>query len=287
MHGQDRTTDEPDDRRREALGRGHLHAGRALGPLRPGAGRVARGGRRPAARPVLPLQGARADGVLRGARRPRASSRRAGSRRGRRTTRRSATTPTATWSPASRSAPARSGTGCRWRWVRRSACAPRASTARVVVLVGDAELDEGSNHEAIELAGRARAGGAHRGRDRQPVVVVRRARPDRSNASRSRAGTRSPSTAATTTLLEKALSAPRVRPAQRRRGRRGGEVMNPRVQFARTAADLVDDRPVRRARVRRDLRPVLRRGRDAVIPTGSSTSASASSCWSASARASP
>jgi transketolase len=33
------------------------------------------------------------------------------------------------------------------------------SSARVVVLVGDAELDEGSNHEAIAVAGRASLGG--------------------------------------------------------------------------------------------------------------------------------
>jgi len=38
-------------------------------------------------------------------------------------------------------------------------------TGRVVVLVGDAELDEGSNHEAIALAGRL-------GLDRLTVVVV-------------------------------------------------------------------------------------------------------------------
>ncbi len=41
----------------------------------------------------------------------------------------------------------------------------RGSSARVVVLVGDAELDEGSNHEAIELA-------AARGLDGLTVVVV-------------------------------------------------------------------------------------------------------------------
>jgi len=41
----------------------------------------------------------------------------------------------------------------------------QARSSRVVVLVGDAELDEGSNHEAIALAGRL-------GLDRLTVVVV-------------------------------------------------------------------------------------------------------------------
>ena len=51
--------------------------------------------------------------------------------------------------------------------------------SRVVVLVGDAELDEGSNHEAVELAGALslwRRAGDHLlrepGRGRQPVVDV-------------------------------------------------------------------------------------------------------------------
>ena len=43
---------------------------------------------------------------------------------------------------------------------------------RVFVLVGDAELDEGSNSEAIVYAGRGRAGEPHRGRGRQPVLDV-------------------------------------------------------------------------------------------------------------------
>lgn len=38
------------------------------------------------------------------------------------------------------------------------ALAARANPARVVVLLGDAELDEGSNHEAIALAGRLAVG---------------------------------------------------------------------------------------------------------------------------------
>jgi transketolase len=41
----------------------------------------------------------------------------------------------------------------------------RARKSRVIVLVGDAELDEGSNHEAIALAGRLRL-------DRLTVVAV-------------------------------------------------------------------------------------------------------------------
>ena len=71
--------------------------------------------------------------------------------------------------------------------------------ARVVVLVGDAELDEGSNHEALELA-------AALGLDALTVVVVdnrsrqlRRPGPDRRSGSRPRAGRSPPSTGATTT----------------------------------------------------------------------------------------
>ncbi|TQJ02101.1 transketolase [Amycolatopsis cihanbeyliensis] len=43
--------------------------------------------------------------------------------------------------------------------------AQRLTTSRVVVLLGDAELDEGSNHEAIALAGRAAL-------DRLTAVVI-------------------------------------------------------------------------------------------------------------------
>ena len=79
-------------------------------------------------------------------------------------TRRWATTRTGCWSRASRSAPARSGTACRSGSASRWGCAPRAARRRVVVLVGDAELDEGSNHEAIAFAGAAGPGQPHRRR---------------------------------------------------------------------------------------------------------------------------
>jgi transketolase len=70
--------------------------------------------------------------------------------------------------------------------------------SRVVVLVGDAELDEGRNHEALELAGRS-------GSTRSPwssstTASVATPCPGGSpSGSRPRAGTSSPSTAATTT----------------------------------------------------------------------------------------
>jgi transketolase len=47
----------------------------------------------------------------------------------------------------------------------RAASQPRADSARVFVLVGDGELDEGSNHEAIAFAGAV-------GLDRLTVIVV-------------------------------------------------------------------------------------------------------------------
>ena len=47
------------------------------------------------------------------------------------------------------------------------------SGPRVFVLVGDAELDEGSNNEAIVYAGAVRAAQPGRGGGRQPVLVVR------------------------------------------------------------------------------------------------------------------
>ena len=224
MHEPNRATDDPADRRREALGGGHVHPRRPPRPLRAGAEGLAGERRRPRARPVLPVQGARADGLLRGpggaGLLPGVVARRLGLLR----QSRSASTPTATWCPGWRSGPARSVTGCRWRWARRWACAPRASSSRVVVLVGDAELDEGSNHEAHRAGRRLLPGRAHRRRDRQPLVVSTPSPAGSSSASPPRAGTRSPSTAATTTCSRRrcrtASSA-----AQRRRRHRGGEVL--------------------------------------------------------------
>ena len=64
---------------------------------------------------------------------------------------------TASWCRAWKSPADRSATGCRWPWGWRWVCAPRGCrVARVFVLVGDAELDEGSNHEAIAFAGAGR-----------------------------------------------------------------------------------------------------------------------------------
>ena len=136
--------------------------------------------RRRTAGPLLPVQGPRPDGLLRGPGRPRASSRSRGCRAGARSTRRSATTRTATSCPAWRSPRARSVTDSRWRSGTALGLRAQGIGSRVVVLVGDAELDEGSNHEALELAARPV------GLDALTVVVVdnrssqlRRAGPDR------------------------------------------------------------------------------------------------------------
>ena len=126
-----------------------------------------RGAGRSGARPVPALQGPRAGRVLRGARGEGLRPDRLAARLRRPATRRSGTTPTGCWCPASRSPAARSGTGCRSPSASRSASAqPARHGPRVFVLVGDAELDEGSNHEAIALR---RAGSAS---DRLTAVVV-------------------------------------------------------------------------------------------------------------------
>ena len=137
---------------------------------------------------------------------------------------------------------ARSGTGSRSRWVRRSACAPRASTSRVVVLVGDAELDEGSNHEALELAAALRL-------DALTVVVVDNrsssyAVPGRIAAAvRGRGLARRHRRRPDHDVRSRRPCRTVRRPPERRRRPRGGEVMNPRTQFAATAADLVETDP--------------------------------------------
>ena len=112
-------------------------------------------------------------------------------------------------------------------------------SSRVVVLVGDAELDEGSNHEALELA-------AAYFLDALTVVVidntlvdVRRAGTDRA-AVRHRGLARGHRGRPRPRRPREGAVAPRVRSPQRRRRHRGGEVlMDARTQFARTAADLV------------------------------------------------
>ncbi len=74
----------------------------------------------------------------------------------RRSTPGSAAIRTASWCPASRSRPARSATASGWPWGLALALGIQGRTGpRVVVLVGDGELDEGSNLEAIQYAGRA------------------------------------------------------------------------------------------------------------------------------------
>ena len=86
----------------------------------------------------------------------------------RRSTRGSVTTPTAISCRESRSRAAHWVTACRSRSEPPSPSGSRTQTEpRVVVLVGDAELDEGSNHEAIALAGRLGLESADGGGGRQ------------------------------------------------------------------------------------------------------------------------
>ena len=142
--------------------------------------------------------------------------------------------------------------------------------SRVVVLVGDAELDEGSNHEALELA-------AALGLDALTVVVV----DNRSRLRRARAG--SPSGSPTEgwhvatvdgrdhDALEKALSERGVGvpnavvatvAARTRSGGMTDPDPRPATQFARTATDLLDE-DLSTALVSPRSRPVLRRRRGA------------------------
>ena len=134
----------------------------------------------------------------------------------------------------------------------------QGNDARVVVLVGDAELDEGSNHEALELAAALRL-------DRLTVVVI-----DNRSSSYTVPGRIAERFAVegwdVATVdgrdhdeLEQALTRHRRRASVRRGGdrrRRGGSGMSavqtlhraprttsPRRQFALTVTDLLDEDP--------------------------------------------
>ena len=152
---------------------------------------------------------------------------------------------------------------------RRSGCARRGSTSRVVVLVGDAELDEGSNHEALELAAALGPRRAHGRGDRQPQQQLRRAGADRRAVRDRGLAGRRPSTAATTTRSRRpcptAASACRTpsSPPSSTTEERGGMTTltrDPRTQFARTVDRPPRRGPVHRPGLGRDLGPLLRRG---------------------------
>ncbi len=165
--------------------------------------------------------------------------------------------------------------------------------ARVVVLVGDAELDEGSNHEALELA-------AALGLDALTVVVV-----DNRSSSYTVPGRIAERFATegwqVSTVdgrdhdaLEKALSerglgVPNavVATVLDRRGGGGMTTLtrDPRTQFGRTVTDLLDE-DLSTALVWAEISgAVLHRRRYAATRTARSTSGSASSCSSTSAPA--
>src|SRR3954468_16169356 len=146
------STDVADDRGREAPGRGHVDPRRPLGVVRRDPQRLPRHDARPGPRPVLPVQGSWADGLLRGAGsegvHPGGVAHRLGGVR-------LAAGPAPGPQPGAGSGDlqrlARTRSPARRRYGARGGGAGLDS--RVVVLVGDAELDEGSNHEAIELVG--------------------------------------------------------------------------------------------------------------------------------------
>ena len=112
--------------------------------------------RRPGARPPAALEGPRAGVVLRRARRQGLHSGRRRWRASRRFDSPLGHHPDARADRrASRSRAARSVTGCRSPSAARSRCGRTGRTApRVFCVLGDGELAEGSNHEAIALAGR-------------------------------------------------------------------------------------------------------------------------------------
>ena len=190
--------------------------------------------------------------------RPRGSSPPRGCSTGRRSTPRSATTRTGCWSREWRSPPGRSATDCRSPSERPWGCAPRASTARVVVLVGDAELDEGSNARGRRGGGRSRARPADRRRGGQPLGELPHPGADRASLRDRGLGRGRPSTDATTPRSRR-RSTRRDARSPRGRGRGGGgQVRTPREQFAATARDLLDERCPGRAGLGGDLRPLLR-----------------------------
>src|SRR3954451_4580191 len=83
----------------------------------------------------------------------RGSSRWSGSPTGRRSTRRWVSTPERNLVPGAEISSGSLGHGIPLAGGTALGVAAQGLDSRVVVLVGDAELDEGSNHEAIELVG--------------------------------------------------------------------------------------------------------------------------------------
>ena len=134
-----------------------------------------------------------------------------------RSTRRSATTPTATWCPGVEISSGSLGHGLPLAVGTALGLRAQGDGPRVVVLVGDAELDEGSNHEAIELAGRARPRRADRGRGRQRSSSVRRARRIAAALRHRGLARRRRSTGATTTRWSRRCPTASPAPARRRR----------------------------------------------------------------------
>ena len=174
---------------------------------------------------------------------------------------------------ASRSAPARSGTGSASASAPRSACGPRACCAR-----GCTSCSATPSWTRAPTTRRSRT----RARPvwtRSPRSSSTTARPRTAGRAGSRAGSpstdgpRPPWTAATTTRSRPALSAHRRGPAARgRRPRRGQGVSTMRETFIDTATALLDDDP-RTALVLADISaaafaPAARRHPDRVLNVG-------------------
>ena len=227
-------------------------------------------------RPVPALEGPRAAGVLRDARGRRVLPRGVARRLRRRSTRRSATTRTAPGAGRRdlvRLARPRPAAGR-----RRGARAARAGADGAARLLPDRRrrAGRGLNHEAIAFAGRVGA--------RRADGVASTTRPPRTAgraASRARfAGegwsTRDGRRPRPRRARARARGRP-PRPAARGRRRGAGRDRHAGALRRRRRATLLDDRSARRRRARRHRRRTGSRPPPPRIPTGSSTSASASS----------
>ncbi len=167
---------------------------------------------------------------------------------------------------ASRSPRARSGTASRSRSARalglraQGIDVPRRRPRR------RRRARRGQQPRGARARGRARAGRAHRRRGRQPVLAATPCRAGSRSGSWSRAGTPSASTVATTTSSRRhCRTGPSAGPTSSSPRWRTDEPQDPvRADRRRPRRD----RPVGRAGVRGDLRPVLRRGRGRGTPTG-------------------
>jgi len=112
---------------------------------------------------------------------------------------------------------------------------------RVFCLVGDAELDEGSNWEAVQYAGRVGLGSLTDDRGPTTTRPNTAGRKASSGDSRSRAGSRSGSTGATTRRSKRRSHPFRARPAHAASWRRWRGVTAMRERFYELAREALDE----------------------------------------------